>query len=121
MSFLLGGPVVGALCAIALGATGSTQIILGAVLGEGVAVVLMRVWSDYAVARATRRALDAARRPTRDAPVTTRGDARPTNVFIRATGLTWRDHVVTVAAFGGFAVVVGAVVALAWRTVGPGH
>jgi hypothetical protein len=122
IGFVAGGPVVGALCAIALGATATWQIIVGGMLGQGVAVVLGRAWSEYAAARTMRRALDITRRPGGDPPLAAGAiAARPTNVVIRATGLTWRDHLVTLALFSGFALLVAGLVAFVWRTVAGGH
>ena len=128
MSRLLGigllsaGPVLGALCAIALGATRTWPVIIGAVLGEGVAIVLGRAWSEFAAARTMRRALDATRARSGGAPVAAGGAAaRPTNVVIRATGLTWRDHLAMLAGFARFAGLVGALIALGWRAVAAGR
>ena len=121
IGLLAGGPVVGALCAIALGATGIAHIIIGAVLGQGVAAVVGRAWSEYAAAQTMRRALGATRASGGEATVAASGAAaRPMNVVIQATGLTWRDHLVTIAAFAGFAGLVGALIALGWRTVAGG-
>jgi hypothetical protein len=122
IGLLVGGPVIGALSAIALGATATWQIMTGAILGQGLAVVVGRAWSEYAAARTTRRALEATRRPAGDTPLAVGGGAaRPTNVVIRATGLTWRDHLGTLAVFSGFAALIGVVVAWLWRIVAAGH
>jgi hypothetical protein len=122
IGFLAGGPVLGAVCAIALGATQSWQVVIGAVLGQGVAVVLGRAWSESAAARTMRRALAATRNPRADTAVTGGDEATgPTNVVIRATGLTWRDHAVTAAVFSGFAMLVGGLMAALWRIVAARH
>jgi hypothetical protein len=122
IGFLAGGPVVGALCAIALGATGAWQVIMGAVLGQGVAIALGRAWSEFAAARTMQRALDATRARSGGAPVAAGGAAaRPTNVVIRAAGLTWRDHLAMLAGFAGFAGLLGALIALGWRAVAAGR
>jgi len=118
---LAGGPVVGAVCSIALGATATWQIIVGGMLGQGVAVAVGRAWSGYAAARTMRRALDASRRPGDPSLASGAVAAGPTNVVIRATGLTWRDHLLTLAVFSLFAALVASLVAFVWRTVTGGH
>ena len=48
------GPLLGALAALLLGYSRPWQLILGAVLGEGVAWLVGRAWSEHAVARTLR-------------------------------------------------------------------
>jgi len=118
IGILVGGPALGALGALALGATRSWQVMLAAVLGQGIVVAISRVWSQYVTAQVTRRALAVAAGRAGAPPGPGDGAAaRPTNVVIRATGLTWRDHVVTVAVLASCAVVVGICVATVWRKV----
>ena len=119
--FFAGGPVLGAVLAIALGGTRAWQVIVGAVLGQGGALVAARVWSEYVAARAMRRALQSTHRGPNDSPGGATLPGRPSNVVIRATGLTWRDHLVTLSASAGFAVLVGSLVATTCRIVSGRH
>jgi len=83
--------------------------------------VLGRAWSTRAAERAIARALTAARIEGGASFPATGADARPRNVVIRATGLTWHDHLVALVVFSAFAALVGALVATVWRIVVPGH
>ena len=121
IALLTAGPVLGAIGALALGATRTWQAVAGAIIGEGVSWLLGRAWSAHAAERATARALATARTETGASFLAGGAAARPTNVVIRATGLPWRDHLVTLAVFSGFAVLVGALVATVWQRVVPGY
>ena len=99
ISIFVGGPLLGALLALVLGHSRPWQLMLGAVLGEAVAWVVGRVWSEYAVARMLRSG----------------------GMVMRATGLGWQDHLLTATILLGVAVLVGGVVALARRLFSAGQ
>jgi hypothetical protein len=93
IGIFVGGPLLGALSALLLGFAKPWQVILGAVLGEGIAWMVIRAWSEHASARTLRSG----------------------GVVIRATGLGWQDHLVTATVLVGFAVLIGGLVALVGR------
>lgn len=95
------GPVLGALCAIALRYTRPWQLMLGAMVGEALAVVPARLWSHHAAAQAMRGM----------------HDGRDHLVMVRATGLGWRHYLIVIAVSAAYAVLVGGLVALVRRTV----
>jgi hypothetical protein len=112
ISIIASGPFLGALSAIALGYNLTWQVLIGALIGQAIAVGVGRVASEVAAARTMRRALDAARSGRSASVVIGSGSARPDNVVIRATGLTWRHHATTVAVFTAFALLAGWLVAI---------
>jgi hypothetical protein len=99
IGIFVGGPLLGALLALLLGYSRPWQLILAAVLGEGVAWLVGRAWSEHAVARTLRSG----------------------GAVIRATGLGWQDHLLTASVLVGLAVLVGGLVALARRLLSPGQ
>lgn len=117
LSVFVGGPALGALCAIALGYTRLWQIVIGALIGAAVADVAIREWSNHVAERLMHDALDSAG-VGREAVTRSPGDlARPSRVIVRATGLGWRDPVVTTTVLITFAAIVGSVVALVRRII----
>ena len=93
VGIFVGGPLLGALLALGFGHSRAWQLMLGAVLGEAVAWVVGRVWSEYAVAQTLRSG----------------------GMVMRATGLGWQDHLLTATILIGLAILVGGLVALARR------
>ena len=98
ISILVGGPLLGALLALVIGYSRPRQLILGAVLGEAVAWVVVRAWSEYAVGRTLRSG----------------------GMVMRATGLGWQD-LLTATILIGLAILVGGVVALVRRLFSAGQ
>ena len=99
VSIFVGGPLLGALLALLLGHSRAWQLMVGAVLGEAVAWVVGRAWSEYAVARTLRSG----------------------GMVMRATGLGWQDHLLTATILIGLAILVGGLVALARRLFSAGQ
>jgi len=101
IAMLVGGPVLGAVGAILQGYTRPWQVILGAILGEAIGSVVARAWSEHVAAELMRSGRDA--------------------VIVRATGLTWEDHLITIAIAIAFSSLMAGVVMLIRRLVFPGN
>lgn len=101
LGIFVGGPVLGARCAIALGYTRLWQIVIGALGGAAVADLVVRAWSNHAATQALRSGRDV--------------------VVAGANGLGWRNHVLTFTIVACFAALVGGAVALLRRSLVAGQ